>query len=283
MALEIEPITPTIGAEITGLDLRVGAIERDPAVIDTLYQALLDHQVVMMRNVDLSPSDQAALGRQLGVLGARHHEYQVHPECDDVVVLDWHGDMKPDAAEWHADMTYKAHAPFATILKAVIVPECGGDTLFANMYAVHDALPPGLRSDLLEMEAVHDMGAFRTPAYLRGGNAGIDEALMAAGSAAHPMIAHHPVTGRPYLNVSEAFTRFVVGLSAPQSGRLLTQLFDLINRPQFHVRLRWRPGTMAIWDNRATQHYAVDDYLPNRRMMHRVVVATDRRVTPTPT
>jgi len=93
----------------------------------------------------------------------------------------------------------------------------------------------------------------------------------------HPAIAHHPVTGRPYANVSESFTRFVIGLSAPESARLLTYLFDLINRPDFHVRIRWQPGMIVIWDNRGTQHYAVADYLPHRRVMHRVAVVTDRR------
>ncbi len=145
------------------------------------------------------------------------------------------------------------------------------------MSAVHDALDPGLRRDLEQLQAVHDMGAFRTGAYLEGGDEGVAAALAAAGTAVHPVIAHHPVTGRPYLNVSESFTRFLIGLSAPESARLLTYLFDLINRPDFHMRVRWQPGMIVIWDNRGTQHYAVSDYLPHRRVMHRVAVVTDRR------
>jgi taurine dioxygenase len=96
------------------------------------------------------------------------------------------------------------------------------------------------------------------------------------------VIGHHPVTQRPYLNVSESFTRFIIGLSAPESARLLTYLFDLINRPDFHVRIRWQPGTVVIWDNRGTQHYAVADYLPHRRVMHRVAVETDMRTPERP-
>lgn len=244
---------------------------------DEFHALLLEHQVLFVRDVDMTPGDLVRFARHFGDLGARHHSYSTHPEADDVVVLDWHGDMKPDAAEWHSDMTYKERAPFASIVKAVIVPPAGGDTLWANLYAVHDALDSGLRSDLENLEAVHDMGAFRTPAYAAGGNAGIDAAITSAGSAVHPVIAHHPITGRSYLNVSESFTRFIIGLSAPESGRLLTGLFDLINRPEFHVRLRWRPNTLAMWDNRATQHYAVADYLPHRRVLHRVAIETDRR------
>jgi taurine dioxygenase len=272
--LRADRLTPAIGAELSGVDLWADV---DEATTDALYAALIEHQVIILREVEMSPATMVALGASFGPLGARHHSYTTHPDADDVVVLDWHGDMQPDAAEWHADMTYRAEPPFASLLKAVVVPPAGGDTLWASMYAVHDALPPGLRNDLAGLEAVHDMGAFRTPAYLEGGNAGIEEALSAAGTAVHPMIEHHPVTGRPYLNVSESFTRFVIGLSAPDSGRLLTELFDLINRPDFHVRLRWRPNTLAIWDNRGTQHYAVADYLPHRRVMHRVAVSRDRR------
>jgi taurine dioxygenase len=265
-------ITRAIGAELIGADLR------DPSIGDALYRALLEHQVLIVRNADLAPLEMADLGRRLGSLGARHHSYTLHPDCDEVVVLDWHGDMKPDAAEWHADMTYRSSGPFASILQAIIVPPTGGDTLWANLYAVHDRLDAGLRSDLEQLEAVHDMGAFRTPAYRSGGDRGIDDAMVAAGSAVHPVIDHHPATGRPYVNVSESFTRWIIGLSAPESARLLTMLFDLINRPEFHMRLRWEPGTLAIWDNRATQHYAVADYLPDRRVMHRVAVATDTRL-----
>ncbi len=249
----------------------------DTEIADAIYQALIDHQVIVFRDADISPTALAALGASFGTLGARHHRYVTHPENDDVVVLEWKGDDQPDAAEWHSDMTYRRTPPFASILKAVVVPPSGGDTLFASMYSVYESLDPGLQNDLEQLEAVHDMGAFRTPAYREGGIDGLEKALVDAGSAVHPMVAHHPVTDRPYLNVSESFTSFVIGLSAPDGNRLLTMLFDAINRPQHHVRIRWRPNTVAMWDNRATQHYAVADYLPHRRVMHRVAVANDRR------
>jgi taurine dioxygenase len=267
-------LTPALGATVS-LPAGPGAITVELA--DRLHAALMEHLVLVLRDADLDPLQMVALGRALGDLGARHHSYRTHPDSEDVVVLTWGGDQKPDAAEWHADMTYRSRPPFASILKAVDVPPVGGDTLWASMFAVHDALDPGLRRDLEQLEAVHDMGAFRTPAYLDGGDAGITDALVRAGSAVHPVIAHHPVTGRPYLNVSESFTRFVIGLSAPESARVLTYLFDLVNRPDFHVRVKWEPGTVVMWDNRGTQHYAVADYLPHRREMHRVAVVTDRR------
>lgn len=274
MSINAERLTPALGADVTGLD---PSADITADVAQQLHSLLMEHQVIFMRDMDLPPRRMAALGESLGTLGARHHSYVTHEESDDVVILEWKDDDTPDAAEWHADMTYRASPPFASILKAVVVPPSGGDTLWASMYSVYDSLPEGMKADLAELQAVHDMGAFRTPAFLAGGDEGILEAYNNAKTATHPMISHHPVTGRPYLNVSESFTRFVIGLSAPESGRMLTELFDRINRPEHHVRLRWKPNTIAIWDNRGTQHYAVVDYLPHRRVMHRVAVVEDAR------
>ena len=274
MDLTCRRLTPALGAIATAPQ---GLGDMDEELADMVHSALMEHSVLVFPDAGLDARGMVRLGNALGDLGVRHHSYTTHPDSEDVVVLTWEGDQKPDAAEWHSDMTYRSQPPFASILKAVEVPPVGGDTLWASMFAVHDALDAGLRRDLEPLEAVHDMGAFRTGAYREGGDGGISAALTKAGVAVHPVIEHHPVTGRPYVNVSESFTRFVIGLSAPESGRLLTYLFDLINRPDFHVRIRWRPDTLVIWDNRGTQHYAVADYLPHRRVMYRVAVMTDKR------
>lgn len=275
MKVSCTRLTPALGALV---ELPEGLAEITDDLADAVHAALMEHLVLVLpESAGLDPARMVQLGRALGTLGARHHSYTTHPDSDDVVVLSWGGDQKPDAAEWHADMTYRSQPPFASILRAVEIPPVGGDTLWASMFAVHDALDPGMRRDLEQLEAVHDMGAFRTGAYLEGGDAGIMEAMQRAGVATHPVIERHPVTDRPYVNVSESFTRFIIGLSAPESARTLTYLFDLINRPEHQVRLRWQLGTVAIWDNRGTQHYAVADYLPHRRVMHRVAVASDSR------
>jgi taurine dioxygenase len=275
MRLSCTRLTPALGA-LVELPEGLGEITEDLA--DAVHAALMEHLVLVLpESAELDPARMVQLGRALGSLGTAHHSYTTHPDSDDVVVLSWGGDQKPDAAEWHADMTYKSQPPFASILKAVEVPPVGGDTLWASMFSVHDALDAGLRGDLEQLEAVHDMGAFRTGAYVEAGDQGIMDAMHRAGVATHPVIERHPVTGRPYLNVSESFTRFIIGLSAPESARILTYLFDLINRPEHQVRIRWQPGTVAIWDNRGTQHYAVADYLPHRRVMYRVAVVSDRR------
>jgi taurine dioxygenase len=270
----IDRLTPALGAAVTGGELR-GLGTRGA---DELYAALIEHQVLFFPDQHLAPEEQAAFGRLMGELGARHHSYATHPDDDDVVVLEWAPGARTDAAEWHSDMTFTAEPPFASILQAIVVPPVGGDTLWASMYSVHDRLDPGLRSDLEQMSAVHDPGAFRNGPYEASGNAGINTLLGEVGSAVWPIISHHPVTGRPYVNVSESNTRWIIGLGAPESARILTMLFDIINRPDHQVRLRWQPGTVAMWDNRASQHYAVADYPNDRRVMHRVAVARDTRV-----
>ena len=168
MDLTCTRLTPALGATVA---LPPGPLAVTDELGDRLHAALMEHLVLVLPGAGLTPGEMVALGETLGELGARHHSYVTHPDSEDVVVLSWGGDQKPDAAEWHADMTYRAEPPFASILQAVDVPRVGGDTLWASMYAVHDALDPGLRSDLEQLAAVHDMGAFRTPAYLDGAKA----------------------------------------------------------------------------------------------------------------
>ena len=179
--------------------------------------------------------------------------------------------------EWHTDLTYYAEPPFASILAAKVVPPVGGDTLWANMYAAYDALPEDIRSHVDGLQALHDLGDFRND-YLaqEDGLAALREALSEQG-AIHPVAPRHPVTGRRALFVNQPFTRLIVGMNQRESDRLLRYLFDHIEQPEFQVRFRWRPGALAMWDNRVTQHYAVSDYLPQRRVMHRVTVVKDRR------
>ncbi len=266
--------TPALGAHIDGVAL--SDITAD--VADELYGLLIEHQVLFFPDQHLSPDQHASFGSAMGELGARHHSYNTHPDNDDVVVIDWPPGAMPDAAEWHSDMSFTATPPFASILQAVVIPPVGGDTLWASMYSVHDRLDPGFRRDLEQLEVVHDPGAFRNGPYREKGNAGINELLGTVGSAVWPVISHHPVTGRPYVNVSESNSRWIIGVGASESSRILDMIFHYTNRPDHQVRLKWEPGTIAMWDNRATQHYAVADFSQYRRVMHRVAVARDTRV-----
>ncbi len=270
----IAPLTPAIGAEIAGLDL---SRPLDGETLDAVYQALLDRLVIFFRDQDLAPAAQLAFAESFGEIDRPHPVYP-HAEGYPNVVLLKHGpDRKPDTNAWHSDLTFYAEPPFASILYAVEVPACGGDTLWANMYAAYDALAPEIKSHIDALEAIHDMGDFRNDFLADGGLEGLDRAMARQGSAVHPVAPRHPVTGRRYLFVNRPFTRLITTMNQRDSDRLLGFLYDHIDRPEFQMRLRWRPGSLAMWDNRVTQHYAVDDYRPHGRTMHRVTVVRDRR------
>jgi taurine dioxygenase len=145
---------------------------------------------------------------------------------------------------------------------------------------VYEALSDGWKADLAPLLAVHDMGTFRNDYYQRGGVNEINRALWEVGSAVHPVVEIHPVSGLKYLNVNQSFTRQILNMTQGPSDEILQYLYQQVRKPEFQVRLRWQDDTVAIWDNRVTQHYAVCDYLPNRRHMQRVTVNRDKRAPP---
>jgi taurine dioxygenase len=276
--MKIDPVTPTIGAEISGIDL---SQPLDSATQDQIYDALMEHLVLFFRDQDLSPKAQFEFATSFGEPAAKHPIYPHMPDHDRVVVLENDGDRPPDTDDWHTDLTFQADPPFLSVLHAIEVPETGGDTLWSNMYAAYDALPEEIQALLARSSAVHDMGAFRNNYLGKGLDVDSLNAGMASmGSAVHPMAPIHPVTGNRLLFVNRSFTQAVTGMLKAESDRLLEYLFSHLESPNLQVRFRWKKGSVAVWDNRTTQHFAVADYLPAYRRMHRVIIDTDRRVQP---
>jgi len=158
------------------------------------------------------------------------------------------------------------------------VPEIGGDTLWLSLSSAFEKLPNGIKSELEEMKAVHDLGDFRNT-FAKGEIDGkkINEAHQVFGSAIHPVVKVHSVSGKKFLFINESFTQQIVGMSTSESNNLLTYLYKQIERPENQVRFHWSQNSMAIWDNRCTLHYATADYLPCERIMHRIIVVTDAR------
>ncbi len=271
--LTIESMTPAIGAEVSGVDF---GRPLTSATADAIYQALIDHLVIFFHDQSLTPEAHLAFARSFGELDTPHHIYPHVVGFEQIVRLENHPDRPPDTHVWHTDLTFKKKPPFASILWAKEVPPVGGDTLWVSMYAAYEALPAAMKTMLDGLSAVHDMGSFRND-YLAGGVTALNEAMRTVGSAVHPIVPRHPVTGRPFLYVNKGFTVQIAGQSTPDSDRLLAYLFDHIDQPEFQIRFRWRAGTVAMWDNRVTQHYAVADYQQQARCMHRVTVVNDRR------
>ena len=277
MALEITPLTPAVGAEIGGVDL---GEPLDSSIIEKIYKALVEHLVIFFRNQKLTPQAQVRFSAQFGTLDRPHPVYPPVEGFAEIVKLENDGEHPADTNEWHTDLTFRQNPPFAAVLRAVDVPTIGGDTLWASMHAAYQALPAAVKQQIEPLYAVHDMGSFRNSALGRDNDVeALNHTLAEAGSAVHKVVKHHPVTGRPILYVNQSFTRHIVGMSTGDSDRLLHYLYSSANQPEFQVRFRWHNGAVAMWDNRASQHYAVADYAPAYRCMHRVTVLDDKRTS----
>ncbi|WP_416652295.1 TauD/TfdA dioxygenase family protein [Candidatus Pseudothioglobus sp. Uisw_086] len=274
MMLKVTPLTPSIGATISGVslnkDLNIGVIEQ-------IYSALIKHQVVFFRDQNISPETHLKLAENLGEIDPGHPVYPHVEGYQSIVLLKNDANNRPDTNDWHKDLTFKESPPFASILHGVKVPKVGGDTLWASMSAAYDQLPNGWKDHLEELEAIHDMGTFRNDFYKEGGIDSVNNALKNVGSAVHKVIGTHPISGLKYLNVNQSFTRNIVNESQGPSDHILQFLFQHISKPEFQVRFHWEDNSVAIWDNRITQHYAVFDYLPEFRHMQRVTVVNDKR------
>lgn len=273
--MRIERLTAAIGAEVHDVVL---SGDLDAATLDEIYDTLNKHLVLFFRDQDLSPEAHYQFARTFGELAEPHPIYPHLPGFDRVVLLENDGERPPDTDDWHTDLTFQPDPPFLSILHAREVPETGGDTLWANMYRAFETLPPEIQDLASRLEAVHDMGAFRN-AYLGDNNdiEALNAALAEVGSAVHPVAPKHPVTGKRLLFVNRSFTQHIKGMLKAESDRLLEYLFAHIETPNNQVRFRWTKGAVAMWDNRCTQHFAVADYLPAYRRMHRVIVNSDRR------
>ena len=272
---KVEAITPVIGAGISGISLNKD-LKSD--TVEKIYNALIKYQVIFFREQDLTPESHLQLAKRFGDIDPGHPVYPHVEGFQSIVLLKNDESSRPDTNDWHKDLTFKPNPPFASILHGVNVPKIGGDTLWASMSAVYDSLTDGWKEDLEGLEAIHDMGTFRNDFYKEGGINSVNSALKKVGSAVHKVIEKHPISGKKYLNVNQSFTRNILNVSQGASDHILQFLFQLLARPEFQVRFHWQNNSVAIWDNRITQHYAVNDYLPNSRHMQRVTIINDKRV-----
>jgi taurine dioxygenase len=217
----------------------------------------------------------------------RFGDLHVHPLYDrndahpEIMIIDNHVDNPTDNNFWHTDVTFIDTPPMGSILAARQLPPVGGDTMWASTTAAYRALSEPMKRFLEGLEAVHDFAYAFTAEGLAGSQAGrkkYDKAVAANPPVTHPVIRTHPETGEPCIFVNSVFTRRIKGLRREESKALMAFLNAHVQQPEFVVRWRWRPGDVAFWDNRCTQHRAVDDFLPHRRIMHRATVLGDKPV-----
>ncbi len=268
--IEVIPATPHIGAEIRNYKMSAPMTQTQFALI---HEALMNHQVLFFHDQQMSLTQHKEFARRFGAL----HIHpgipgpEGHPEV--IAIHTDENSTRIAGEDWHSDVTCDGEPPMGSLLHMHEVPKSGGDTLFASMYAAYDALSKPLQTLLGGLTALHSGEmAYRG----RYQHRGVDDREMTYPDNDHPVIRTHPVTQRKALFVNRIFTARINGVTEAESAALLQFLFAHIEKPEFQVRFRWYPGSVAFWDNRAVQHYAIWDYFPQRRSGFRVTVAGDR-------
>lgn len=258
MTFTVTPLPQALGAVVEGLDLSAGPAAVTDAVAERLHAAWLDNLVLFFPRLHLDAATQIALGARFGRLAAttrgdddfRDHE-TLGPNGE-VLVLDC---ARPQerANTWHTDVTFTPDFPKGSLLAMQVCPDKGGDTLWSNQYAAYEGLSPAVRDLVDGLEAEH-------------GRPGL------TGTTTHPVVLTHPETGRRALFVNRGWATRIVGVSPIESRNLLTMLYEHTERPEYAVRWHWHEGDAALWDNRCTMHYAVNDYDDAARIIHRVTI-----------
>src|SRR5947207_15272848 len=270
--MEIHPVAGALGAEIGGVDLA----KLDDATSAAIRRVWLEHLVVFFRDQDLTPAQFLGFAQRVG----EPIEYPFVKGLDDypkiIPVLKLAHETVNFGGIWHSDSAYLDAPPMASMLVAREVPPAGGDTEFANMYLAYETLSDGMRRLLDGLVAINssaraDVSRTREDRLKDSGRADAKREYVAT----HPVVRVHPETGRRALYVNVAHTVGLEGMTEEESAPILDYLFRHQTRPELTCRFRWRPGSLAFWDNRCAQHNAVNDYAGHRRVMHRITLAGD--------
>ncbi|MGI9473525.1 MAG: TauD/TfdA dioxygenase family protein [Rubripirellula sp.] len=277
--LTIDPVAGALGAEIGGVSL---SDELSDDVIARIRQALVDHMVIFFRGQSLTPGQQIAFARRFGAL--EEHDFvkgmQEYPEIIRVV-READETTKNFGGSWHADVTHQECPALGSVLYAVDVPTCGGDTLFANQHLAYQSLSSGMKRMLDGLTAVHSArGPFAPQGRSKSNwrSMSVETSDKAFEEMEHPVIRTHPESGKRMLFVNRTFTIRFKDMSEAESAPLLEFLFRHASQEHFTCRFRWTPGAVAFWDNRAVLHHALNDYHGHRREMRRVAISGDRPV-----
>jgi alpha-ketoglutarate-dependent taurine dioxygenase len=280
-AIKVAPVVPALGAELSNVSLADAAEDAD--LFTEIRRLLLIHKVLFFRDQDLTAAQHNAFAERFGPL-EDHPVAPSHPEFPKLLLLYREKEKQTYENCWHTDATWREHPPMGSILRCESCPEFGGDTLWANMVLAYEKLPEHIKRRIAGLRARHSIehsfGGPQPPERRA-------ELAAAFPSVEHPVVRTHPETGEKALFVNQGFTTHFVNFHnwddirygqdfSIEANQLMNYLFAQASIPEFQVRLRWRPNTVAIWDNRCTQHYAVHDYYPEPRRMVRATVIGDR-------
>ncbi|MEZ5560640.1 MAG: taurine dioxygenase [Pseudomonadales bacterium] len=274
--MQVQKAAGALGAFVKQVSLADAA--QSDALFDDVHGALLEHQVLFFRDQDISPQDYQAFARRFGQVEG-HPAYPTVAGAPDVQILESTPENPSKIEVWHTDMTFRPAPPAITLLHGQIIPPYGGDTLWASATAAYEGLSEPLQRLVDGLYAVHDFRhGFQESLAEPGGPERLAPAIAANPPVRHPLVRTHPETGRRALFVNALFTTHIEGLTRRESEALLTFLYRHTVTEEYTVRLSWAPKTVAIWDNRSTQHKPVNDFFPMHRKMHRITIAGDRPV-----
>ncbi len=280
VALDVTPLSAHIGAEIRGLDLR----SLSDAEVAAIRAAWLEYKVVFFPGQHLEPAEHLAFAARLGEPTEGHPVIPGIAEHPEVFEIDYtqaselaalFGDVaeRSTGLSWHTDVTFVKRPPAGSILRAVVVPDAGGDTLFSNQQAAFEGLSPSLQDYLSTLTAVHEgEHQFSKILSLVGEGTWEGKQFTSLEPVEHPVVITHPETGKRVLFVNPGFTSHIKDLSRAESDALLGFLYTHAVRPEYVVRYHWTPGTLGFWDNFATQHSVVGDYGDRARVIQRVTL-----------
>jgi len=267
--IEVHKSTPNIGAEILGVDLSQPLGNQQ---FQEVHDALMDYLVIFFRNQRVTPEQHKAFGRRFGGLHVHPAAPSVLPGHPEIFVIKAdEKSVRVAGEDWHSDVSCDPEPPMGSILYLTAVPpDGGGDTMFANMYLAYETLSEPIRKLIDGLSAIHD------GEHVYRGRYGVDDTGKTFPRSEHPIVRTHPMTGKKGLFVNRTFTTRIVGLRKHESDAILEMLYWHVETPEFCVRFKWQPNSIAFWDNRCVQHQALWDYYPNKRYGHRVTICGDK-------
>jgi taurine dioxygenase len=274
--ITVMPYAGALGAIVSAIDL---AAPLDDATIAELRRAFLEYSVIFFEDQPLTDTQLVRFGQCFGTLAAIPPHRRL-PDADPHVLV---VEKKPEdhlnfGSEWHSDTTYLEQPTLGSILLAKQVPDIGGDTLFANQYLAYEALSSGLKAALSGLRAVHTDGRTKRKldlGYVPKGDSMAEDSRYKTAETCHPVVRTHPETGRKALFINMIQTERFEAMTIEESRPLLQYLYAHSTRPEFTCRFRWQPGSIAFWDNRCLQHWALNDYPGKYRRMHRIQIKGD--------
>ena len=269
----VKPISKSLGAELYGVDL---CKDLSTEIYAEIRRLLIKHQVIFFRDQDISPLQHKSLAESFGPLQT-HPAYETVEGYPEITILESTAEKPSKIEVWHSDMTFRKHPPLGSVLRAKICPPKGGDTMWASMSAAYDGLSKGLKKFLSTLNAEHDFSyGFKESLAEPGGKERLAKAVKDNPPVLHPVIRTHPESNQKVIFVNALFTTKIVGLPEKESSAILEFLYDHIISQEYTCRFRWEPNSIAIWDNRSTQHKPINDYFPAHRLLERIAIDGDK-------